>query len=275
MWFITIAQQKMAGGNQGKTKGGSSFLSSPPAPKRPKAVLAKSRTPKNKAATDNGPPPSLGSLHPKGPMAANKTSFSAAIEVNMYSESEEEDDENPVILLRRGKAELMVAYQKVQALTNRVKELEERLTDVHNSGHDVQNSGHASHNVQDLTNRVKELEEELTNVQNSGHVMEHALVSYKDSHLDLREWASMKALCDVPKHIVTTVVGEVFRKIKFASSNVSTRCSDLSVVVNIEVACYLQIFLLVYSIQGTYRRELNLPHSTSHRSTIGLPNNVC
>jgi hypothetical protein len=118
-----------------------------------------------------------------------------------------------------------------------VKELEEALEEFQNSGHDVQNSGHVSQKVQGLTNRVKQLEEELTNAQNSGHVMEHALVSYKVSQVNSREWASMKDLCDVPKQIVTTVIGEVFRKIKFASSTVSTWCSDWYVVVHIVVAC--------------------------------------
>jgi flagellar biosynthesis chaperone FliJ len=242
LWLNTIAPQKMAGGTKGTRKAGSPVGPSPP-PKRPKAVLAKSRTPngavnKNNAASDNGPPPSLASLHPKGPMAGNKTSNPAGIEDNLFSDdSEDDDEENPVTLLRRRKAELIVAFQKVQDLTNRVKELEEALEEFQNSGHDVQNSGHVSQKVQGLTNRVKQLEEELTNAQNSGHVMEHALVSYKVSQVNLREWTSMKDLCDVPKQIVTTVVGEVFRKIKFASSTVSTWCSDWYLVVHIEVAC--------------------------------------
>jgi hypothetical protein len=94
---------------------------------------------------------------------------------------------------------------------------------------------------QQLMETNERLMEENKHFRNDAVVLHDALENMRMSASNVAEWERLKPLCNVPDNIVTDVVGEVFRKFKFASRTVST----------VSFLCPMVLHMQVISIELT------------------------
>ena len=94
---------------------------------------------------------------------------------------------------------------------------------------------------QQLMETNERLMEENKHLRNDAVVLHDALENMRMSASNVAEWERLKPLCNVPDNIVTDVVGEVFRKFKFASRTVST----------VSFLCPMVLHMQVISIELT------------------------